>query len=67
MLQDLGYEEVDCNIVNLNKTQEKALNLALNKINGIWDNEKLVQFLHSLIIHLPRFIGIPLLLFWLRT
>lgn len=48
LLQDLGYEEVDCNIVNLNKTQEKALNLALNKIDGIWDNDKLEKILEEL-------------------
>lgn len=48
VLQDLGYEEVDCNIVKLNKTQEKALNLALNKIDGIWDNDKLEKILEEL-------------------
>lgn len=48
LLQDLGYEEVYCNIVNLNKTQEKALNLALNKIDGIWDNGKLEKILEEL-------------------
>ena len=48
VLEDLGYEEVDCNIVDLNKTQEKALNLALNKIDGIWDNDKLEKILEEL-------------------
>lgn len=48
VLQDLGYEEVDCNIVNLNKIQEKKLNLALNKIDGIWDNDKLEKILEEL-------------------
>lgn len=48
VLKDLGHEEVDCNIVNLNKIQEKALNLALNKIDGIWDNDKLEKILEEL-------------------
>ena len=34
VLQELGYTEVECIIVNLDKTKEKALNIALNKISG---------------------------------
>lgn len=41
VLEDLGYKKIECSVQNLDKTHEKALNLALNKINGIWDNEKL--------------------------
>lgn len=33
VLQELGFEEVECIIVNLDKTKEKALNIALNKIS----------------------------------
>ena len=34
VLQELGYTEVECIIVDLDKTKEKALNIALNKISG---------------------------------
>jgi len=48
VLKELGYEEVECNIVDLNKTKEKALNIALNKITGEWDNSKLEELLAEL-------------------
>ena len=48
VLEDLGYKKIECSVQDLNKTQEKALNLALNKINGIWDNEKLEKILAEL-------------------
>lgn len=48
ILKELGYEEVECNIVDLNKTKEKALNIALNKITGEWDNSKLEELLAEL-------------------
>jgi len=35
-------------IVKLDKQDEKKLNLALNKIQGEWDHEKLSELLHSL-------------------
>lgn len=41
VLEDLGYKKIECSVQNLDKTHEKALNLALNKINGIWDNDTL--------------------------
>jgi ParB-like chromosome segregation protein Spo0J len=37
VLKDLGYDEIDCVIVDLNKEDEKALNVALNKVSGAWD------------------------------
>lgn len=37
VMKDLGYEEVDCVVVDLDEKQEKALNVALNKISGAWD------------------------------
>lgn len=43
VLQDLGYTEADVAVVSLNKNDEKALNVALNKISGEWDEEKLAQ------------------------
>ena len=41
VLNDLGYTEVDVSVVDVDKNTEKALNVALNKIVGDWDNEKL--------------------------
>lgn len=40
--------EVEVSVVNLDDTREKALNLALNKISGGWDEEKLAQVLAEL-------------------
>lgn len=48
VLKELGYKEVECNIVDLDKTKEKALNIALNKITGEWDNSKLEELLAEL-------------------
>lgn len=48
VLKELGYMEAECVIVNLDKTKEKALNLALNKISGEWDNNKLEELLAEL-------------------
>lgn len=33
----LGYTEVPCAVVDIDKVREKALNIALNKITGAWD------------------------------
>ena len=49
VLQELGYTEVECIIVDLDKTKEKALNIALNKISGEWDTEKLENLLNELL------------------
>ena len=35
---ELGYTEVPCAVVDIDKTREKALNIALNKITGAWDD-----------------------------
>lgn len=48
VLIDLGYTDADVAVVNLSKTDEKALNIALNKIAGEWDDEKLAMLLHEL-------------------
>ncbi|RNB90171.1 transcriptional regulator [Brevibacillus nitrificans] len=40
--------EVEVSVVNLDDTREKALNLALNKISGDWDEEMLAQLLAEL-------------------
>ncbi len=48
VLIDLGYEEIDVVIVDLSVEQEKALNVALNKISGEWDNALLGDLLKDL-------------------
>lgn len=48
VLKALGYEEVDCIIVEVDKTKEKALNIALNKISGEWELEALAKLLDDL-------------------
>lgn len=48
VLKDLGYNEIDVVYVDLNNTDEKALNIALNKINGDWDAEKLEDLLRDI-------------------
>jgi len=48
VMKHLGYEEVDCVIVDIDLDKEKALNIALNKISGEWDNDKLTDLLKEL-------------------
>jgi ParB-like chromosome segregation protein Spo0J len=48
VLLDMGMSEVDCVVVDLDETKEKALNLALNKIQGEWDFLKLKDLLEEL-------------------
>lgn len=48
ILRDLGYEEITCIVVDLDDLQEKALNVALNKIVGEWDIPLLTDLLKEL-------------------
>lgn len=48
VLSDLGYEEIDCIVVEIDKTKEKALNIALNKITGEWNKELLADLIRDL-------------------
>ena len=48
ILEDLGHTEVDCVVVELDETREKALNVALNKISGDWDEDKLALLIADL-------------------
>ncbi|HAT1464554.1 TPA: DNA modification methylase [Corynebacterium striatum] len=48
VLADLGHTEVDCVVVELDETREKALNVALNKISGDWDDNKLALLIADL-------------------
>lgn len=43
ILRDLGQTEIDCAVVDLDENREKALNIALNKIQGEWDEGKLAE------------------------
>ena len=43
-LQKLGIDEVDVIVLDLEKNKEKALNLALNKIQGEWNYKLLRDF-----------------------
>lgn len=45
---DLGYTEVPCAVVDVDKDREKALNVALNKITGQWDEALLADLLKDL-------------------
>ena len=48
VLADLGHDTVDCVVVELDETREKALNVALNKISGEWDQDKLALLIADL-------------------
>jgi DNA modification methylase len=48
VLKDLDYETAKCVIVKLSKEDEKALNIALNKITGQWDDALLADLLLDL-------------------
>jgi DNA modification methylase len=48
VLKTLGYTEIDCVIIDIDKTKEKALNIALNKISGEWDKELLADLIKDL-------------------
>lgn len=43
VLKQLGFSEIDCVVVDMDEAREKALNIALNKISGDWDTEKLAD------------------------
>jgi len=48
VLADLGYTEVECAVVDLDEPMEKALNIALNKIDGKWDEALLSALVYEL-------------------
>ncbi|MEA4938546.1 MAG: site-specific DNA-methyltransferase [Christensenella sp.] len=41
VLVDTGVTEIECVVVEMGEEKEKALNVALNKISGEWDKDKL--------------------------
>lgn len=49
-----GHKEIWVSVVSLSPEKEKALNIALNKVQGAWDKEKLALLLDEL-IKMPDF------------
>lgn len=43
-----GMTDVPCLMVNLDPTKEKLLNLALNRIHGEWDKDKLIEVIKTI-------------------
>ena len=48
VLKTLGFKEIDCVVIDVDKTKEKALNIALNKISGEWNKELLADLIKDL-------------------
>ena len=48
VLLDMGITEVECVVVEMDAETEKALNIALNKISGEWDKDKLALLIADL-------------------
>ena len=48
VMKDMGLTEVECVVVELPEDKEKALNIALNKISGEWDKDKLALLISDL-------------------
>jgi len=48
VLKDMGVAEEDCILVELDAGKEKALNIAMNKICGEWDKDKLALLITEL-------------------
>ena len=48
VLKELWLTELECVVVELDDDKEKALNIALNKISGEWDKEKLALLITDL-------------------
>lgn len=57
VLKELGFKEVEVVEVDLPLEKEKALNLALNRIVGQWDNEQLALILKELDENLQELTG----------
>lgn len=48
VLKDLGHEKVDVSVVDMSEQDEMALNIALNKVEGDWDKDKLKEVIAEL-------------------
>ncbi|MGG3839667.1 ParB N-terminal domain-containing protein [Paenibacillus thiaminolyticus] len=48
LVNEQGRTEVEVSVVNLGEAEEKALNIALNKVSGDWDDARLTELLQEL-------------------
>lgn len=48
VLADMNVEEIDVSVVELDPTEERELNIALNRIKGDWDSKKLANLISEL-------------------
>ena len=48
VLKHLGETEAECVVVELNENDEKALNIAMNKVTGAWDEQMLADLITDL-------------------
>lgn len=48
VMRELGKEKVLCSVVDLSPEDEKVLNIALNKIKGQWDYDKLEELMKEI-------------------
>lgn len=48
VLKEIGETEAECVLVDLSVEQEKALNVALNKVTGEWDEDKLAELMANI-------------------
>lgn len=48
LLERFDVQETMCSVVDVDEKTEKVLNLALNKISGFWDDEKLTDLVFEL-------------------
>jgi hypothetical protein len=48
VLLGMGIDEIECVVVEMDEEKEKALNIALNKISGDWDKDKLMLLITDL-------------------
>jgi len=48
VLKHLGYTEAECVLVEMNDADEKALNIGMNKVVGLWDKELLAELIQDL-------------------
>lgn len=48
VLKDLGHKTVDVSVVDMSEQDEMALNIALNKVEGDWDKDKLKEVIADL-------------------
>jgi ParB-like chromosome segregation protein Spo0J len=57
IMQDMGIEDADVSIVQLDIEHEKALNVALNKLDGEWDRDSLRSLLGSMAMDVRELTG----------